>query len=506
MLSGRNFAFLPVHTFSGLSSLTTLDMSNYPLEDTIYGSTFRPLSSLEILKLNYLGNTMLSFNSSWPSLTTLELDANSVTTLPAPSFSASGVVSVFHGLSSLKTLTLNINSVTTLDRPVLYNDIGPVGTFYGLSSLETLTLSIRSVTTIPGAYGANLPRLLGTRSGWVDVFFGMSSLTRLEIEGHSLTSLPPYFLLGRSSLTTLKLASGSLTSLPENFFSYNPLPNTPISTRPRLPELNLRLSSVPLPITVSLSMVEVGQFKARVPTGAPFDINVPIQSTNGTIADGISSVMIPAGSVESDFFTVSRTPGTSAAATVDIGTLPTLPNGHTGYLLVKDTDLPLEVSPDLSTVIPVCDRTSQVRDAIVAAVPGVSDCNDVTETHLAAITNLNLQGNPFDLEVNEIKALKPGDFSGLSSLNTIKLGNNDLTTLPTDIFSGLSSLTFLDLNGNDFSSLPDSVFDELTSLTRLWLHFNRLTTLPDSIFDELTKLTELSLGNNRFHHPAGGHL
>ena len=42
-------------------------------------------------------------------------------------------------------------------------------------------------------------------------------------------------------------------------------------------------------------------------------------------------------------------------------------------------------------VTPVCDRTQQVRDAIVAAVSGVTDCADVTETHLAAITGpLNL--------------------------------------------------------------------------------------------------------------------
>ena len=486
-LSGHGFN-IHVQTFSGLSSLTTLDMSNYPLR--IYGGTFRPLSSLETLKLNYLGNTMYGFTSSWPSLTTLELDANSVTTLPAP-----GMVGVFSGLSSLKTLRLSINSVTSLPAPLRTN-VGPVGVFHGLSSLETLKLSIGSVTTIPGAYAANFPGLLGPRPGWADIFVGMSSLARLEIVGSSLTSLPPYFLLGRSSLTALKLASGSLTSLPENFFSYNPLPNTPISTRPRLPELSLMLSSAPLPITVSLSMVEVGQFKARVPTGAPFDINVPIHSSNGTIADGISSVMIPAGSVESDFFTVSRTPGTSAAATVDIGTLPTLPNGHTGYFLVKSTNLPLEVSPDLSIVIPVCDRTPQVRDAIVAAVSVVSDCNDVTDAHLTAITSLNLTGNPFDLETDDIKALKPGDFSGLSALTTLRLNNNDLTTLPTDIFSGLSSLTFLYLNGNDFSSLPESVFDQLISLRTLWLHFNRLTTLPEGIFDELTQLTELVLSNN----------
>ena len=158
----------------------------------------------------------------------------------------------------------------------------------------------------------------------------------------------------------------------------------------------------------------------------------------------------------------------------------------------------VEDTPVVSMLTPVCDRTPQVRDAIVAAVSDVSDCNNVTQAHLATITTLNLQGNPFDLEVDEISVLKAGDFSGLVSLKTLRLGNNKLTTLPTDIFSGLSSLTSLNLSLNNFSSLPDDgIFDELTSLTTLWLHFNQLTTLPDGIFDELTELTDLSLGNNR---------
>ena len=158
----------------------------------------------------------------------------------------------------------------------------------------------------------------------------------------------------------------------------------------------------------------------------------------------------------------------------------------------------VEDTPIVSMLTSVCDRTPQVRDAIVAAVSDVSDCNNVTQAHLATITTLNLQGNPFDLEVDEISVLKAGDFSGLVSLKTLRLGNNKLTALPTDIFSGLSSLTSLNLSLNNFSSLPDDgIFDELTSLTTLWLHFNQLTTLPDGIFEELTELTDLSLGNNR---------
>ena len=74
----------------------------------------------------------------------------------------------------------------------------------------------------------------------------------------------------------------------------------------------------------------------------------------------------------------------------------------------------IEITPNRNTVTitrntGVCDRTEQVRDAIVAAVPEVTDCADVTDTHLAAIARLNLRSD-------SIMALAAGDFAGLTSL------------------------------------------------------------------------------------------
>ena len=64
---------------------------------------------------------------------------------------------------------------------------------------------------------------------------------------------------------------------------------------------------------------------------------------NGAISSGVNTLTIPQGSVESGRLTVTRTSGTTAAVTVDIGTLPGLPANHQGYQLAKSTDLPLEV-------------------------------------------------------------------------------------------------------------------------------------------------------------------
>ena len=143
----------------------------------------------------------------------------------------------------------------------------------------------------------------------------------------------------------------------------------------------------------------------------------------------------------------------------------------------------------------ICGRTEVVRDALVALIPGVSDCALVTDTHLAAITGeLGLIG---EVETPGITALAAGDFDGLTSLTQLLLGANALTTLPRGVFDDLTALTTLSLESNSLTELPDEVFDDLTALTSLSLRNNReLTELPDGVFDNLTSLRTLLLRAN----------
>ena len=153
--------------------------------------------------------------------------------------------------------------------------------------------------------------------------------------------------------------------------------------------------------------------------------------------------------------------------------------------------------------LPVSQRTPQVRDAIVAAVPGVNNAAGVTPAHLAAITELDLSGL-------DMPALKSGDFDGLTALTNLNLFDNDLTSLPEDVFAGLSSLTTLTLERNWLTALPLGIFDDLTALTNLDLSnlnnlvFGEFTTLRVGVFDGLTALTTLNLQGNDFSTlPAG---
>ena len=154
--------------------------------------------------------------------------------------------------------------------------------------------------------------------------------------------------------------------------------------------------------------------------------------------------------------------------------------------------------------VDICDRTQQVRDAIMDKV-NAGNCAAVDSEGLAGAKTL-------DLRSKRLTALRAEDFDGLTSLHTLDFRNlrtlrlyeNRLTTLPAGVFDGLSSLQYLYLGGNQLAALPAGVFDELSSLQSLYLGWNQLTALPAGAFDGLTSLRTLDLdGNQLATLPAG---
>ena len=86
--------------------------------------------------------------------------------------------------------------------------------------------------------------------------------------------------------------------------------------------------------------------------------------------------------------------------------------------IIDAADTPIYTA-DLS----VSDRTPEVRDAIVAALPHVTDAASVTAEHLRTITLLPLPNAG-------LTTLKTGDFSGLIGLTTLDLDGNMLQHAP----------------------------------------------------------------------------
>ena len=139
----------------------------------------------------------------------------------------------------------------------------------------------------------------------------------------------------------------------------------------------------------------------------------------------------------------------------------------------------------------VCDRTPQIRDAIMARLGG-TECANIGARNLVRVRRLDLD------DVPTITSLYADDLAGLTHLETLLLRFHEFDELPGDIFQGLEKLGSLYLSGNRLSRLPAGVLSDLTALRLLSLRGNELHSLPAGTFAGLDSLVEISLRDNRF--------
>lgn len=130
------------------------------------------------------------------------------------------------------------------------------------------------------------------------------------------------------------------------------------------------------------------------------------------------------------------------------------------------------------------------NDPSAVLTPYLDDCSEVTTTHMAAITTL-------DLRRLELRELRAADLAGLTSLQELYVSNNSLTSLNANTFSSLTTLTDLDLGNNQLDSVHQNLFDGLTNLRRVALDNNRLSSVHEDIFDGLTSLRTIELQRNK---------
>ena len=279
---------------------------------------------------------------------------------------------LFFGLSSLSRLDLGSNDLSSL----------PVDLFSELSSLTWLSLSFNKLSSLPA-----------------DLFSGLSALNTLNLSYNKLSSLPADIFSEVSSLRTLNLSSNKLSGLPADLFSgvsslswlslsFNELSGLPVGIFSGLSSLRsfyLGDNAVNLSIVVFLEQIEENQFKATTPTGAPFNIVLPLSVVNGTVNGGATTVEIPAGSVESEPLTVTRTPGASDPIAVDIVVLPGLPTGHYGYNLAEPTALVGDNSLIFAVGIPRPNYEPNVNHAPMSSPRGVSTMRSVAENTEAGV-------------------------------------------------------------------------------------------------------------------------
>ena len=304
--------------------------------------TREDLAKINILNLRDRSITALTRDDfdGLSGLEGLHLSNNELTALPD---------GVFDGLSKLKTLSLSNNQLIELP-----TDVFP-GVFDDLSLLQILTLGNNQLTGLPDGVFDQVPKLIALGLSYNKlttlpdrVFYRLRELKTLTLSHNELESLPNNVFLGLTSLTTLHLNNNELTTLQANIFDNSEFRITPPLTKLYLQSNELKslpdgvfegLTSLewlwvddpqrPLPLYISLEKDEFGQlggFKAVAPTGAPFDIVVPLVIENGTPragastdADGNPILTIPAGALESKTLTVAWDEEATFAATVEIG-------------------------------------------------------------------------------------------------------------------------------------------------------------------------------------------
>ena len=413
-------------------------------------------------------------------------------------------------LEAIRKLLVNNESITALKEK----------DFEGLSSLGALWLYSNDLTSLPE-----------------NVFSGLSNLTQLLLQYNQLTSLPENVFRGLSSLTTLRLEGNRLSSLPANLFAGHT----------KLTKLILRGNTVsPLPLTISFVKVAEGEFKAVVPSGAPFRMVLPLAITNGTVDGGATTLTVPAGAVESTTsLTVTRIPGTTHAVTVDFGeSLPSLPSNHEGYALTKSAELPLAViaalnSPpvfnaDVNTMPTIAENTAAgenigtpltatdvdndtVTYRLIAHVDDVDDYlafsidsmgqlktkdplnHEAQRRYRVTVEASDGKGGTADLDVTII-LLDLYEYTLLSD-RTQQVVDEIVFRAPVSTASAvtedhLEAIPFLLLNHESISALKEKDFEGLSSVADIRLNHNDLTSLPANIFNGLSRLQTLILNYN----------
>ena len=319
-------------------------------------------------------------------------------------------------------------SLRVTDTDVLQNL--PEAIFSGLQNLQRLYLDGIGLAAVPGA-----------------VFAGLSELRTLHLHDNALTSLPAGVFAGLTKLTNVNLSGNQLTTLPEGIFAGMPRLRhvravqadgaTPFTHLPArafyglaAPLTTLQLSGGSLPVHLRSS--GPAGFRAVAPSAAPFDIVLPVTVTNGSIADGAATITIPAGRIESDARQVTRTAGTTGVVTADIGPLPALPSGHSGYQLGRAAGrLPATVIAAVgapAVTLALADTSIAENDGSTTVTAQLDSAPD-DEVRLRVFATPRAPAAVFDV------GFGPGRVLTIAAQQTASTGTVTITAVDNDVFA-----------------------------------------------------------------------
>ncbi|MYF57288.1 hypothetical protein F4225_16420, partial [Candidatus Poribacteria bacterium] len=350
-------------------------ISAIPNTDNAENITVDHLESITELNLRGAGITQLKSGdfSGLHGLTNLNLYGNMLRRLPE---------GIFNGLISLKSLRLGRNIFDPL--PILvsfqkiefdkYQVVIPTGAPFDINMLVNNNTSIDTVRIKKGDTRSNvftskgipkieqLPTLPRNHFGYTisqstvchrsqQVIKGITNslgqpdcrlisdldlllIRDLDLSGMSIESLKSFDFSGLLMLNHIDLSNNKLSKLPEGIFD----------KLTRIQSLNLHNNRFdPLPITFLLEKVGKDQIKITIPVCAPSEMNIPVSVKVGEIVSNKFIVSISTGNYESDLYTITRPDDTLDYIYVDIVDPIDIPNTHSGYTFIGNTNTPLEI-------------------------------------------------------------------------------------------------------------------------------------------------------------------
>ncbi len=511
-LSNRSIRSLKTGDFNGLTGMGALDLHLNSISDI---SALSGLTQLRHLDLGFNSISDISALSGMTSMVNLSLLNNSISDISALS-----------GMTLMTSLGLSNNSIS---------DISALS---GMTLIDTLNLTNNNVTDVSALSGMTSLFILSVAGNPISDYGPLRTLkaanpnARLDI---SLNNNPPVFTEGTSATRSIAENTASGTNIgtavaatdADNHTLRYSLGGTDaasfsiVSTSGQL-RTNAALdyetkSSYAVTITVSdgnnggdsisvtINVTDVvehdpvftdGDTTTRSVaenSGRGTNVGTPVAATDANTGDTLTYTL---GGTDAASFSIVSTSGqlrtnatldyeTKSSYTVTVDVSDGTGGSDSITVTINVTDV------EESTITPVKDRTTQVRDAIVAAVSGVSNADDVTEAHLAAITELNLGSK-------SITTLKAGDFSGLTGLETLYLDSESPSDTHKNSISdispleGLTTLTRLNLLYNSVSDI--SALSGMTSMSQLNLDNNSVSDI--SALSGMTSMTILSMKNN----------
>ena len=447
---------------------------------------------------------------------------------------------------SIISLDLSGNSLTSL----------PGGTFAQLPTLTSINLGGNSLTSVP----PGLP----------------AGLTNLDLADNSVGSLPDGIFNGLAQLDALKMAGNpgapflfviDLTQTGPTTMAATLSQDAPFPIAAQLTARHTALSPESVSIaraskdsgifTMTLDRdnateVTVGVTSPRFTSGAhsgiqaaagdelqpefPQVVSITINSLNAVEGETVD-IGVRADRADDEDTTIryairpDADPDTADASAADY-TDPgngqvTIPSGETGasirITIIRDQDssetrnetllvsllepaqgkeddywLATAVDTTLTIQTGICDRTPAVYEAVVdrlrnintGTLPPVSQCSDVVPEHLPLVTWV-------DLSNQNIATFRDHDFEGLSGVSVLNLDDNPITTLQDGLLDGLTDLRKIYISNARIDAVTAGAFALNSQLSELWLYSSQLTEIDDGAFSNLANLRELNLYNNK---------